>query len=130
MKKGNDTEKLQHILNAIGKIESILLLTDLKTFMTSDEKHYSVCMLFTIIGEAAGKLSADLFSQYPNVSWREMISMRNVLVHDYEDTDFKTVWDTAQNDLPVLKAQITNILAELQPPRTTVQEGMKKNPKI
>ena len=41
--------------------------------------------------------------------------MRNVVIHDYGDTDFQTVWDTAKNDLPQLKAQITAILAEMPP---------------
>ena len=41
--------------------------------------------------------------------------MRNVVIHGYGDTDFQTVWDTAKNDLPQLKAQITAIPAKMPP---------------
>ena len=125
MKRFKDADRLQHILDAISNIESFLLLTDQGTFLKSTKEQSAVCMQMTIIGEAAGKLSSGLCSRHAEIQWHKIISMRNVLVHDYVDTDFKLVWDTVQNDLPVFKAQITNILAELQPPRT-VQEGMKK----
>ena len=42
--------------------------------------------------------------------------MRNVLIHDYADTDLELVWAAVQNDLPALKVQITSILTELRPP--------------
>ena len=128
MKRYKDADRLQHILNAIGKIESFLVLSDLQNFLASEKDQSAVCMQMTIIGEAAGKLSSDLCSRHPEIPWHQVISMRNVLVHDYEDTDLKTVWDTTQNDLPVLKAQITGILAELQPQKKP--EKSLKHPKI
>ena len=128
MKRYKDADRLQHILNAIGKIESFLVLSDLQNFLASERDQSAVCMQMTIIGEAAGKLSSDLCSRHPEIPWHQVISMRNVLVHDYEDTDLKTVWDTTQSDLPVLKAQITGILAELQP--QTKPEKSLKHPKI
>ena len=128
MKRYKDADRLQHILNAIGKIESFLVLSDLQNFLASEKDQSAVCMQMSIIGEAAGKLSPDLYAQYPEIPWHKMISMRNVLVHDYEDTDLKTVWDTTQSDLPVLKAQITGILAELQPQKKP--EKSLKHPKI
>lgn len=110
MSRANDAERLRHILAAIGDIESFLGTSDLKTFLTSRKDQLAVCMSFAIIGEAAG-----LCSIHPEIPWREMVSMRNVVIHDYGDTDFQTVWDTAKNDLPQLKAQITAILAEMPP---------------
>ena len=115
MSRANDSERLRHILAAIGDIESFLGSSDLKTFLASRKDQLAVCMSFAIIGEAAGKISVDLCSLHPEIPWREMVSMRNVVIHGYGDTDFQTVWDTAKNDLPQLKAQITAILAEIPP---------------
>ena len=128
MKRFKDADRLQHILDAINEIESFLLLSDQKTFLASRKDQLAVSMAFANIGEAAGKLSADLYSQYPEIPWHKLISMRNVLVHDYADVNYSKVWGTTQNDLPVLKAQITGILAELQPKEKT--EKSLKHPKI
>lgn len=119
MKRFKDADRLQHILDAISNIESFLLSIDQDTFLKSPKEQSAVCMQMTIIGEAAGKLSSDLCSQHTEIPWHKIISMRNVLIHDYVDTDFKLVWDTAQNDLPVFKAQIQTILQNLQPQQKT-----------
>lgn len=42
--------------------------------------------------------------------------MRNILIHDYDDVDTGTLWDTAQNDLPSLIARLERYLAERPPP--------------
>lgn len=128
MKRFKDVDRLQHILDAISKIESFLMLSDQKNFLASERDQSAVCMQMTIIGEAAGKLSSDLCSRHPEIPWHQVISMRNVLVHDYVDVNYSRVWDTTQNDLPVLKAQITGILAELQPQKKP--EKSLKHPKI
>ena len=128
MKRFKDADRLQHILDAISKIESFLMLSDLKKFLASEKDQSAVCMQMTIIGEAAGKLSPDLYAQYPEIPWHQVISMRNVLVHDYIDVNYSKVWDTTQSDLPVLKAKITGILAELQPQNKP--EKSLKHPKI
>lgn len=55
-----------------------------------------------IIGEAAGKVSVATTTKFPNLPWKKMVSMRNIMIHEYEDVDLSIVWDTVQNDLPPL----------------------------
>lgn len=55
-----------------------------------------------IIGEAAGRVSAATTTKFPNLPWKKMVSMRNMMIHEYEDVDLGIVWDTVQNDLPPL----------------------------
>ena len=45
--------------------------------------------------------------------WRDIIDMRNVLVHGYITTNASLVWDTCTNDLPTLKNEITKYINEL-----------------
>jgi uncharacterized protein with HEPN domain len=55
-----------------------------------------------IIGEAAGRVSAATTTKFPNLPWKKMVGMRNIMIHEYEDVDLGIVWDTVQNDLPPL----------------------------
>ena len=64
----------------------------------------------TIIGEAAGQLPALLRERHPEVPWRDLRGLRNIIVHNYFGTDWDEVWRTAVEDVPILREQIANIL--------------------
>jgi uncharacterized protein with HEPN domain len=63
-----------------------------------------------IIGEAANNLSKDCQNRYPNVPWREIISMRNRLIHAYFGIDYNIVWQTVTENLPTLLTTIEEII--------------------
>ena len=65
-----------------------------------------------VIGEAVSRLSLELKDAHSEIAWREIVGMRNRLVHVYFDIDVGLVWDTVQNDLPVLIAQIEPLVPE------------------
>ena len=113
MKKPNNVDRLQHILEAIEKIERYLHGYDKQAFQADDKTQDAVVRQMEIIGEAATNLTRDLRSNNPQVSWRLATAMRNRLVHGYFDVDAEIVWDTIQNDLPILKKQITEIAENL-----------------
>ncbi len=69
-----------------------------------------------ILGEAARGVSEDFRKRHPEVPWREMVSMRNVLAHEYVGFDIERVWATVERDLPPLRRQIERIIAELGDP--------------
>ena len=66
-----------------------------------------------ILGEAARGLSEALRGRHPEVPWREMMAIRNVLSHRYFGIDVEAVWTTVERDLPRLKGQLEAILGEL-----------------
>jgi len=63
-----------------------------------------------IIGEAAWRVSQETRDKYPQIPWREMTSMRNLVIHEYDVVDINQVWDTAQNKLPPLIEELTKIV--------------------
>jgi uncharacterized protein with HEPN domain len=69
---------------------------------TNDEKVSAILYQITIIGEAIKRLSLDVRQQHPEISWREIAGMRDVIVHEYDQVDLDIVWDVIQNKLPEL----------------------------
>jgi uncharacterized protein with HEPN domain len=63
-----------------------------------------------IIGEAARRLSQETRDAYPQIPWREMTSMRNLVIHEYDVVDINQVWDTVQNKLPPLIEELSKIV--------------------
>lgn len=68
-----------------------------------------------MIGEAASRLSVALREQHADVPWRQIIAVRNRIVHAYFDLDWQILWDSAKSDIPSLRAQIGAIAASLAP---------------
>ena len=63
-----------------------------------------------IVGEAASHVSSSMRESQPDIPWREIVGMRNRLVHVYFDIDIGLVWRTVQEDLPALIAQLERIV--------------------
>ncbi len=110
MKPHNNIVYLQHVLDAIGKIELYLTHHDKDTFWGTSLVQDGVIRQLTIIGEAVKQLSPEFRQQYPDIPWRDIAGMRDRLVHDYLGVDIEEVWLTTQDDLPTLKAEIIQII--------------------
>ena len=65
-----------------------------------------------VIGEAASKVSASTRAEAPNIPWREIIGMRNRLVHGYAAVDHDIVWDVVSADLREVIDALEQLLAE------------------
>lgn len=67
-----------------------------------------------VIGEAAANVSPELRGRHPEIPWRDVIGMRNALIHGYPGTDVEIVREVVEGYLPTLDRQIRAILAELE----------------
>jgi uncharacterized protein with HEPN domain len=74
---------------------------------------YGVTKSVEIIGEASYKLTNEFRAQHPEIEWRDIISMRHILVHGYYQTSDSVVWNTVKNYLPTLQKQIQTIYGSL-----------------
>lgn len=66
-----------------------------------------------IIGEAAARLPDETRAAIPGIPWADVIGMRNRLVHVYFDIDLERLWDTVQQDLPLLAKELDLVLSGL-----------------
>ena len=74
---------------------------------------YGFVKLVEIIGEASYMLTKEFQADNPQVPWKEMVAMRHVLVHGYYTIEPVDLWNTIQNDIPVLKTQIEQLIIDL-----------------
>lgn len=105
-------ERIHDILDAIEEIQSFTRNLDFDTFYPDVRTIRAVELDFIVIGEAANQIPEGIQESYPQVPWHLMRGMRNRLVHAYFSVDPRLLWDTIQNDLPVIKSWLNKILAE------------------
>ena len=105
-----DAEWLQNVLDAIGKVEW-RTRGGRPLFDADDVLQDAIIRQVAIIGQAVKRLSEDVKRTYPDIPWREIAGMRDILVHDYNDVDLDIVWAVVEKDLPALKAVVQKALA-------------------
>jgi len=103
---------LEHIKESIDKIQSYTKDLSEEAFQESTLVQDAVVRQFEIIGEATKRLSDDIKQQYPEVPWKDMAGMRDVLVHDYINVEIDIVWKTVVDYLPSLLEQINEIIED------------------
>lgn len=108
--KRDESIYLQHILDAIRKIETYLRGVDEAAFAEQTLVQDGVIRQIEIIGEAVRHLSDELRAQNADVPWQDIAGMRDKLIHAYFGVDIDKVWLTATQDIPVLKVQVMRIL--------------------
>jgi len=100
------------IRNAVAKAQQFVATMTYEQFGADEKTIFAVVRCLEIVGEAARKIPETTRKRYPQVPWREMTGMRDVLIHDYFGVNLRVVWNTLQNDLPPLKPQMEQIIAE------------------
>ena len=84
---------------------------------SSMEKFDAACMLIQVIGETARKIdvltSSSLFQYYPQVYWRGVFALRNIISHEYGNVDPENIFKIIKKHLPELNTCIRQILTDL-----------------
>jgi uncharacterized protein with HEPN domain len=104
-------QSLQDIIDATADIEKFMAGVNLER-LTGDRKTlFAVAKALENIGEAVKQIPTAVRRKHPDVPWKDMAGMRDVLVHDYVGVDAAIVWKTVREDLPPLKHSIADVLA-------------------
>jgi uncharacterized protein with HEPN domain len=108
-----DRERLEHILAAIDRVARYTSGKTYDDLVADDMMYYAVVKNIEIIGEAANLLTKEFRDDHPEVPWRDIVDMRNVLVHGYYTTSPLFIWETYTKDLPVLLQQVEQYIKEI-----------------
>ena len=107
---------LADIISAAESLARITAVLEFEAFLASDVIQSAVLQKLTVLGEAAARISPELRSRHPHVPWADIKAFRNVIVHNYFGVDWKDVWTTATVDVPLLRAQVAEVIkAEFSP---------------
>lgn len=100
------------ILEAAKLALSYVGIKDKEEFFEDIQCQDSVIRRLEIIGEAARRISAETKNAHPGLPWSDMIGMRNIMIHEYDDVDLAMVWKTVKYDLPKLIDEIEEIIQQ------------------
>lgn len=107
-----DKERLLHIEEAINQIIEGHR-SHSGTIKEGSLEYFGLVKLIEIIGEAVYKLTPGFKESHPNTPWRQIESMRHVLVHGYYTVGYEFIDEVIETDIPILKSQIEQYLEEL-----------------
>jgi uncharacterized protein with HEPN domain len=108
-----DKVRIQHILEAIHQIEDYIQNNSYDNFVSNKMLVDATVRQLEVIGEATNHLSDEIKLHYSNVEWKQIIGLRNILIHEYFAVDVPLVWSVLQYDLPEFKNTILEIYSKL-----------------
>jgi len=105
--------RLKHMLDASQAALEHLAGKKRKDLDTNRTILSAIVRELEIIGEAANSIPSTFKKKHPEIPWKQMIAMRNRLIHAYFDVDHDIVWITARDYLPPLIEQLEGLLKSL-----------------
>ena len=107
---------LDDILEAIHQIRTYLADQDEEAFTEDRKTQDAVIRNLEIIGEAAGNLPERIQKGEPEIDWRKITGLRNILIHEYLGINLPIVWDVVQNKLGPLETVCRRLLERAAEP--------------
>jgi uncharacterized protein with HEPN domain len=115
-------ERLESALEAMERIPrrftGINSPEDFEASEAGQDRLDAICMILVAVGEAFKQIDLQtdgrLLSHYPQVDWRGVIGVRNVIAHGYFDIDVEQVFDICQKDIPALIMTIRKMIVDLR----------------
>lgn len=95
----------------VRELQALLAGVELQQFLDSRVLCLAVEKLFINLGEAAYRAGDDGARRWPRMPWRQVIGLRNILAHGYEQVAHEVLYRTVRNELPSLEAQLDGALA-------------------
>ena len=104
-----DEKNVQKMIDIISKVQQYVAGNTYEDFINNEMLVEACVFNLSQLGETSHRISDDIVEANRDIAWHEMYGLRNKLVHDYEGTNPKLVWEIITEDLPKLKTQLSNI---------------------
>lgn len=110
MTKRYSEDYLKDIEEAIRLALEFTQDIDFESFCQDTKTIFAVTRAIQIVGEAVKKIPDNIRQQYPQIPWKDVAKMRDKVTHQYFAVKLDVVWDTVQQDFPLLQTFIVDIL--------------------
>ncbi len=100
---------IDDMLDAIGRIEQYTKDISCDNFSSDQKTIDAVVRNLEIIGEAANRLPEEFKEKHSEIEWYKIVGLRHRIVHEYFGIDIQIIWQILNNDLPVLKKDLSRI---------------------
>lgn len=104
---------LADIVEAADAITRFLQGLDDRAFMEDELRQSAILQKLIVIGEAAARLPKAFTEQHPEIPWPDIVGFRNIAVHEYFAVDWRIVWITATQEVPLLRQEVARLLGEV-----------------
>ncbi len=104
--QSRDAAHLYRMRQAINKIERQMDGVDFERFLTDIYVADAVAMQLIVLGEAANKLSEASKAEFTEIAWRRIISLRNLIAHEYDRLEPARLWDIVTGHVVRLSADL------------------------
>ena len=101
---------LKDVLECIQKIEDHVGKIDFELFEEDEWTQDAVIRNFEVIGEATKSIPDEIKKKFPEIDWKKVVGLRDVLIHQYSSVNVRILWDIIQNKMPELKRVVLNLL--------------------
>ena len=101
---------LEDILKSAAKVQRYTDGMSFEDFLADERTLDAVVRNLEIIGEAAKNVPEKVRLRYPEIEWRKIAGLRDILSHTYFKVSEAILWDVVQNKLPPLAEQVKQIL--------------------
>ncbi len=109
--KKNNVAYLLHIRDSAIKLLEYINVHSFDDFDNSEWDQAAALRYLEIIGEAASKMELSFRQQYRDIPWREIIDLRNIVIHDYMHVDLRIIWEIMTKDIKELQEKILKVLS-------------------
>ena len=110
MLREDDEIRLHHMLDAATEAVEYASNRHEHDLQSDRQLVHSLVRCVEIVGEAAGRVSAECREANPHIPWQRVVGMRNRLIHAYFDVNLAILWRTVREELPKLISDLRAIL--------------------